>query len=146
MKNEKTGYTFKTDKGYSVKTDGGNTTVSTSKTSGAVPYFELTLMQNSTGRSVEDFLTNIGNDAIKQYGDKIVAGPEPATVKLHDRSIKGIEYVRTNDKGDKKIAVLTYVEEYSGYFFTWRALCYADDAETPAAMQEAADTFKFLAS
>ena len=147
VKNTTLGYTFKTDKGYDVKFDDADTAVYTSAKSGAVPYFELTVMKNPTGRSVEDFLTEYGNAELQKYKDRMVVEPMANTVKLPDRSIKGIEYIRTNDAGDKKIAVMTYVEQNnSGTFFTWRTICYSDDAETPAAMEEAMKTFKFLAS
>lgn len=144
--NKTTGYTFKTDKGYDVKFDGSDTTVYTSSKSGAVPFFELTLMQNSTGRSVEDFLTEYANGEMQTYKGKMVIDPIANTVKLNGRTVKGIEYMRKNDAGDKNIAVMTYVEEYSGYFFTWRTICYQTDSETPAAMETAMNTFKFLAS
>lgn len=131
---------FEVDKSFTAETNNGTVRVYTG-TSGQVPYFMLGLTSNSTGQTDEELLTGVGQKAMEQYGDKIIKGPVANTVQLHNRQIKGIEYVIQD--GNSQKAVYQYAEDIGGTFFIWTGVASFDDMVTPAAMQHAMDTLQF---
>ncbi|MBQ9043770.1 MAG: hypothetical protein IJ111_13265 [Eggerthellaceae bacterium] len=147
--NKEAGYTFKVDKAYTADTSGMNVTVYTGAKSGQVPFFRLTLMKNSTGRSVEDLMAGTMEDAKKKYQNRLAVEPVANTVTLpgkYNRVLVGFEYAYTPEGGGKTVLVANYTEEISGYFFMWSCNYYKEDFETIAAMQTAQESLQFLAS
>ena len=141
--NKEVGYTFKVDKSYIAEADGLGANVYTGGKQGQAPFFKLTIMKNSTGRSVDDLLENTAKNISDKYKDTMIAAPSFNTIKLTNRQLKGFEYSYTSG-GGKAMTALNYAEDVGGYFFVWTASYYADDSATPAAMQIAADTLQSL--
>jgi len=145
--NEKAGYTFKVDKAYTIETSGNNVIVYTGEKTGQVPFFRLTIMKNSTGRSVEDLMMSTMDDTKQKYQNRLAVEPVANTVRLSDkynRTLVGFEFAYTPENGGKTVLVANYAEEINGYFFLWSCNYYKEDYETIAAMQTAQETLQFL--
>lgn len=145
--NKEAGYTFKVDKAYTAETSGMNVTVYTGEKTGQVPFFKLTLMKNSTGRSVEDLMASTMEDVKQKYQNRLAVEPVANTVRLSDkynRTLVGFEFAYTPEGGGKTVLVANYTEEINGYFFMWSCNYYKEDYETIAAMQTAQETLQFL--
>ena len=138
--NEQEGYMFEVSPSFATESSGSTARVYTAK-AGEAPFFTLSVMRNPTGQTEEELLSGVGQKAIEEYGDKITKGPVPNTVQLHNRQIKGIEYVVQD--GGKQKAVYQYAEVINGSFFVWSGVASADDTTTPSAMQHAMDTLQF---
>ena len=144
--NKDRGYTFKYDKAYTVEEKGSDVTVYTGTKSGQAPFFKLTLIQNKSGQTIDEYLQGMADKAVERLGDRIVAGPEFATVKHTGRNVSGYEYAYKSTDGKQTLISMNYAEEISGYLFTWSGASYLEDDETPVALSTAIDTLAFMAS
>ncbi len=141
----RSGYSFEYDTAYTVEEKDDTTKVFTYK-KGQVPDFWLFLMQNASGMTARELLTGVGNEKVKNLGDKLVKGPIANTFDAGDRKIDGIEWIYKSDDGTKEYVGVQYTEVIGNFYFIWNAVYEPGDTETPKALEHAMKTFKMLAT
>lgn len=141
------GYQFDYDTAYTVdENEADKITRVYTYEKGGVPFFYLSLLQNRSGQSAQELLSGVGNQKVKDLGDKLVKGPITNTVQAGDRKIDGLEWIYKSDDGSKEYVGVQYTEVIGTFFFNWCAVYETGDTETPKALEHAMSTFKMLAT
>ena len=141
------GYQFDYDTAYTVdENEADKITRVYTYEKGGVPFFYLSLIQNRSGQSAQELLSGVGNQKVKDLGDKLVKGPITNTVQAGDRKIDGLEWIYKSDDGSKEYVGVQYTEVIGTFFFNWCAVYETGDTETPKALEHAMSTFKMLAT